>query len=256
MKKVIFLLFTILCFEGVTQPLSIKERILLSTTKTVSLIFPSHVQSVDRGSDLIIVQKATENIVKVKAVKDSFPETNLTVITVDGKLYSLILEFNAHPSVLVWNFSEQLSIKTPHPLYALINRVRQSRHSLPGIKYSSGQMSLQWLGCFISERILFCKIKLTNRSNIGFDIDQLQLYIRDHQISKRTASQEIGVRPLFISGDTGTLKARSSRIWVLVLDKFTLPDDKHFAIEILEKNGGRHLYLKIHHRQFINAKEL
>ena len=256
MKSIFYLLFTMLCFKGVTQPLSIKERISVSTTKTVSLIFPSHVQSMDRGSDLIIVQKATENIVKVKAVKDSFPETNLTVITVDGKLYSLILYFNEHPTTLVWNFNEPHSIKTPHPLKTMIDRVHQSKNSLPGIKYRSGQVSLQWLGCFIQGQTLFFKIKLTNRSNIGFDLDHLQLYIRDHQISKRTATQELALRPLFISGDTGTLKARSSRIWVLVLDKFTLPDDKHFAMEVLEKNGGRHLYLKIHHRQLMLAKEL
>lgn len=256
MKRIFLLLCTILFFEGVAQPLSIKERISLSTTKTVSLIFPSHVQSMDRGSDQIIVQKATENIVKVKAVRDSFPETNLTIITADGKLYSLVLAFTTNPTILVWNFHEPSSIQTAHPLTALIDRVRQSRNLLHGMKYSSGQVSLQWLGCFIDEQTLFCKIKLINRSNIGFDMDQMQLYIRDNQTSKRTASQELVQRPLFVSGDTGTLKASSSRIWVLVLDKFTLPDDKHFAIEILEKNGGRHLYLKIHHRHLISAKTL
>lgn len=256
MKRIFYLLFTMLCFEGAAQPLSIKERISLSTAKTVSLIFPSHVQSIDRGSDLIIVQKATENIVKVKAVKDSFPETNLTIITADGKLYSLILDFKKDPSILVWNFNDSSSIKTQHPMEVLINRVRQSKNHLPGMKYRSGQVSLQWLGWYIHDQTLFCKIKLTNRSPIGFDMDQLQLYIRDHQLSKRTATQELVQRPLFISGDTGTLKASSSRIWVLVLDKFTLPDDKHFAIEILEKNGGRHLYLRIYHRQLIRAKEL
>ncbi len=245
-----------LCLDGYAQSLSMKERIALSTTKTVSLIFPSYVQSIDRGSDFIIVQKAAENIVKVKAVKDSFPETNLTVITVDGKLYSLILDYQENPPILVWNFHEAHSIKTPHPLQAFIDRIHPSKYSLPGMKYSSGQVSLQWLGCFIRDQTLFFKIKLTNRSSIGFDLDLLQLYIRDHQISKRTATQELMLRPQFISGDTGTLKARSSRIWVLVLDKFVLPADKHFAIEILERNGGRHLYLKIHQRQLMSAKEL
>lgn len=150
MKRIFYLLFTMLCFEGAAQPLSIKERISLSTAKTVSLIFPSHVQSIDRGSDLIIVQKATENIVKVKAVKDSFPETNLTIITADGKLYSLILDFKKDPSILVWNFNDSSSIKTQHPMEVLINRVRQSKNHLPGMKYRSGQVSLQWLGWYIN----------------------------------------------------------------------------------------------------------
>jgi len=239
-----------------SQTFMVKERIAVATTKTVSLIFPAHVQSIDRGSDHFIVQKAAANIVKVKAVKDSFPETNLTIITTDGKLYSLILEFSTSPQRLIWHFGDSLSVKTEHPFKAMIDQVKKTKSGIAGLKYSSGQVSLQWLGWFIQEDKLFCKIKLTNRSSIGFDIDQFQFYIRDNQISKRTATQELLQQPHFISGDTGTIKARGARVHVIVLDKFTIPDEKHFAIEVLERNGGRHLYLKIHNRQLMSAKIL
>lgn len=44
--------------------------------------------------------KGTENIVQVKAGKPNFIQTNLSVITIDGKLYSFTIDYNAQPSQL------------------------------------------------------------------------------------------------------------------------------------------------------------
>src|ERR1044072_5277671 len=70
--------------------------------KTTNLIFPYNIKSVDRGSKDILVQKAkgVENILQVKAGKMGFDETNLTVITADGKLYSYLLNYVDTPVVL------------------------------------------------------------------------------------------------------------------------------------------------------------
>lgn len=236
------------------QPVYVKDRISVSSNKTVSLVFPSHVLSIDRGSELVLVQKATENIVRVKALRDSFPESNLTILTADGKLYSFLLIYHHDPVRLIWTIADSSQVKADHPLKPFTDKVSKLKTPGPGMKYSSGKVSLQWLGWFVRDKTLFCKIKFTNRSTIGFDIDQFQVYIRDNSISRRTASQEWIQKPLYIAGETGTIKAKSSRLWVIALEKFTLPDDKHFAIEVLEKNGGRHLYLKVYNRQIMTAK--
>jgi len=104
--------------------------------------------------------------------------------------------------------------------------------------------------------VMFCKLKIENRSQIGYDIEQLRFYIRDNSTIRRMASQEIIQQPLFVNGDTATIKGKSARVWVIALNKFTIPDDKHFEVEMLEKNGGRHLYVKIYNRQLMLAKEL
>lgn len=232
------------------------EKIALTTTKTVSLVFPTQVLSIDRGSDQVLVQKTSEHIVKVKALIDSFPESNLTVLTADGKLYSFILIYVHAPATLVWYLGDSRSAKTVHPLQQLCDQVKKMKSPLPGIKYSAGKVSLDWMGWFIRDSILFCKLKFTNRSSIGYDIDQFQLYIRDNRISRRTAAQELLQAPIFVSGDSETIKANSSKIWIIALKKFTIPDDKHFAVEVLEKNGGRHLYLRSSNRQLMSAKLL
>lgn len=231
------------------------EVIGIARNKTVSLVFPYAIQTIDRGSDAVLVQKATDNILKVKAGIDSFPESSLTVITTDGKLYSLIVSFREHPLQLQYYFGDSSSTHVDHPLDRKCRELLRMRSNGPTVKYSSGNVSVDLLGWFVSGNALYCKLKFANRSAIGYDADQFHLYMRDNVVAKRTASQEIEQYPLYIYGDTGTLKAHSTRLWIVVLEKFTIPDDRHFAMELLEKNGGRHLYLRSYQRQLMRARE-
>src|SRR5256885_14593149 len=70
--------------------------------KTTNLIFPYSVQSIDRGSQDILVQqpKGTANIVQLKAGKQNFTQTNLSVITIDGQLYSFTVDYTSLPAEL------------------------------------------------------------------------------------------------------------------------------------------------------------
>ena len=74
----------------------------ITFNKTTNLIFPYSVKSVDRGSKDILVQqpKGTENIIQIKAGKPKFTQTNLSVITIDGKLYSFIVDYTSQPNQL------------------------------------------------------------------------------------------------------------------------------------------------------------
>ena len=65
----------------------------ISDQKTTHLVFPFPVTYVDLGSSGLIAAKATgaENIVRVKAAAAGFPESNMTVLTSDGKLYSFVV---------------------------------------------------------------------------------------------------------------------------------------------------------------------
>src|SRR5690606_3632811 len=74
----------------------------ISAAKTTNLIFPYAIKSIDRGSAEVLVQKATgvENVLQVKASIPSFAETNLTVMTADGRFYSFLLNYDGHPSLI------------------------------------------------------------------------------------------------------------------------------------------------------------
>ena len=49
------------------------------------------------------------------------------------------------------------------------------------------------------------------------------------------------------------VKANSKSMVVIALEKFTIPDAKYLAIEIMEKNGGRNLTMKVKNNKIIQA---
>ncbi|MCA8833348.1 conjugative transposon protein TraN [Hymenobacter pini] len=79
-----------------TYPLYVSDQ------KTTHLVFPSPVTYVDLGSAGLIAAKATgsENIVRVKAAGSGFSETNMTVLTASGKLYSFVVGYQRNPRQL------------------------------------------------------------------------------------------------------------------------------------------------------------
>ncbi len=111
-------------------------------------------------------------------------------------------------------------------------------------------------GLYIKDEVLFCRIILQNHSDISYDIDQLRFYIRDQNKSKRTASQELEISPLYVKGDTAVVTGKTEKVFVFALPKFTIPEKKYFAIEIMEKSGGRNLQLRAGNSVIVKAKSL
>jgi conjugative transposon TraN protein len=238
--------------------------------KTSNLIFPYAIKSVDRGSEEVLAQKArgVENILQVKAAKKGFDETNLTVITADGKLYSYILNYADNPARLNLQFGNlDKSGNDTDALFSFTNhneaetradaaQVTAEKRTVHGIKDKKYAMRFKLNGLFVRGDVMYYQIKIANRSNINYDIDQLRFFIRDQKKSKRTATQEIEIKPLYVQNDTAAITGQSERILVFALPKFTIPDKKYLAIQLMEKNGGRHLNMQVHNRTIVKAKLL
>jgi len=59
---------------------------------------------------------------------------------------------------------------------------------------------------------------------------------------------------LYIDSDTSVVKGQSEHVFVFAVPKFTIPDKKYLTIQLMEKNGGRHLELKIHDKTVVKAR--
>lgn len=236
--------------------------------KTTNLMFPYAIKSVDRGSKDILAQKATgfENILQVKAGKQGFNETNLTVITADGKLYSYVLSYTDNPSVLNLQFSgadksaDNTLFLADNPNEAVIQedakKVAAEKGNVRGVKDKKYGIKLRLNGLFIRDDVMYYQIRVTNKSTINYGIGQFRFFIRDQKKSKRTATQEIEIKPLYIQNDTSAIAGQSEHILVFALPKFTIPDKKYLAIQLMEKSGGRHLELDVHNKTIIKAQSL
>lgn len=244
------------------------NNVQLSYTKTTSIVFPYAVKSVDRGSQDILVQKAkgVENILLLKAGKQNFAQTNLTVVTADGKLYGFILNFDDLCPTLTLtaeynpNSDKEVLFSTENQNQKEVQQYSQlvlsKKKKMSGLSTSRFSVQLRVNGIFIHQDVMYFRVLLGNNSRINYDVDQLRFFIRDQKKSKRTASQELEILPLFSTSDISKISDHSELSLVFAIPKFTIPEKKLFTLELIEKNGGRHLELNIKNSDLTNLEIL
>jgi len=157
--------------------------------------------------------------------------------------------YDQKPSVWVYH----LPVKEYATLSSYANAILDNPPTMRGIKDNKWDMLALVKGIYIRSDIVYYQLALVNQSPIDYDIDLLKFYIRDKKKSNRTAVQENELKPLSVAGNITQVKANSSSIVVIALDKFTIPDAKYLAIEVIEKNGGRHLRLKVNNKNIMQA---
>ena len=244
-----------------SSPLEISDRM------TTNLIFPQAIKSVDRGSRSILAQKAhqVENILQVKAESSQLEDSNLTVITADGSFYSFAVAYRPAPRLLNLKIQSNNNLPraeladsspTASEIVETARQVSSKNRSIPAIRQRRFMTGIGLNGIYIAKDLFFFQLVLENQSHIPYDIGQLRLFIRDTHQSKRSATQELEQVPHLVWGDADRIPAQSTQTVVVVLDKFTIPDQKHLRIELMEQNGGRNLRLKVKNHQLVKATTL
>jgi conjugative transposon TraN protein len=245
----------------------------ITDNKTTNLIFPYSVQSIDRGSADILVQqpRGTENIVQVKAGKPNFMQTNLSVITIDGKLYSFTVDYAAQPSQLNLVIDKENAavkdsgVEVPVLLASGINmgkvqttaqNIAAAHPAVHGKKDKHDGVQLQIGHAYINQDVFFFPMELSNYSNLSYAADNIKFTIKNRQKAKRTATQEMEIKPLYTYGDVKNIGGNDSAFWVIALPKFTLPDSKYLSVQILEKEGTRDLHLALKNRYIMKARAI
>ncbi|MCV2484803.1 MULTISPECIES: conjugative transposon protein TraN [Flavobacterium] len=268
MKKIKHLLligWLLICSCAYPQPAA-KETVFyednysnlqIGFSKTTSIVFPYAIKSIDKGSSDVLVQKAkgVENILLVKAAKQYFFQTNLTIVTSDGRLYVFVLNYDEDcPDLSIK--AENAVAASKDVLFSLENENQKKIEQLAslalskkkktgGLKKSKFRISLEVNGIFIHQDVLYLRVVFENRSKINYDIDQLRFFIRDQRKSKRTASQEIELQPLYSTSSSSVVPYKSEVVKVFALEKLTIPENKYLTLQMIEKNGGRHLEVDI-----------
>jgi len=233
------------------------ENLQIGYSKTTSIIFPYPIKSVDRGSYNVLIQKAkgVENVLLLKAGQKNFIETNLTVVTTDGKLYVFVLNYNEECPDLNFKVDNSIGLNN-ELLFSLENENQKAieqyadlalykTKKIYGLKRERFGIKLQLNGLFIHQNAIYLRLMLENTSNMNYDVDQLRFFICDQKKSKRTASQEIEIFPLLTSSVISTISDQSEVTAVFALPKFTIPEKKYLTIQLIEKNGGRQVQLDI-----------
>jgi conjugative transposon TraN protein len=244
-------------------------QLSITTSKTTSLIFPFTIRHVDRGTKDVLVEqiKEAENILLVKAAKPHFVQTNLTIITSDGQLYSFNVTYDSLPGLLVYRFPSHSGVSANEvkfkdramnaaELERTSKKILSYKKTISGIRDNEWNIVAKVNGIYVKDNVMFFQLVVENLSAIDYDIDFIRFYLRDNKMSKRTATQEQELQPVYIVGNTSKVKANNKTVIVFAFEKFTIPDAKSFLIEIAERNRGRQLLLKVKNSKIMRATAL
>jgi conjugative transposon TraN protein len=245
---------------------SFAQTISLGSGKTTSLIFPAAIRHIDVGSRDILVQQVreAENILLVKAAFDSFKSTNITAVTVEGQLFCLqvVSGNNTDKDVycidpaasandhLITFEGEPMNLKD---LKTYAASILDNSKKIRGIRDSKWDMLATVKGLYIKNDVLFLQLAIQNFSSIDYEVDFIRFFTRDKKTGHRTAVQEIELQPLYNVGNTSKITAYANNVSAFAFKKFTIQDDKLFVIQIGEKNGGRHLLLKVNNSKVLKS---
>ena len=105
----------------------------------------------------------------------------------------------------------------------------------------NGKMKLQLRGIYTQGSALYFQIRLLNRSPLDYDVAGIRFLIAEPANRKRPMAIVSELQPLYIFDSSMLVRGYSRITNVLVLPRFTLPYGKRLLVEVLEKNGGRHL---------------
>lgn len=228
-----------------------QTTLCVTTDKTTSLVFPFAIRHVDRGNQNILAQQVNDMpaILLVKAATANFKETNLSVVTDDGSVYSLTVCYDNNPKT--WVHYLPVNNKATTAMYA--NGILDNQRRIKKIREHEWKTHLAVTGIYVKNDVLFYQLQLQNNGPIDYSIDLIRFFIRDKKKAKRTAVQELELKPIYSVGNTTLVKAHSKSEMVFALEKFTIPDAKYLAVQINEKNGGRHFLIKVRNKNIMRA---
>ena len=256
------------------------RQVEVSFNKTTHLIFPAPVQYVDLGSTDIIADKAAgaANVVRLKAaVRDFQAETNLTVITADGRFYAFDVRYADDPGQLSIRIMNDLQAQIPEgkaptvPVRldaldgddaaridsAMEQIYNNDKPQIKHIGYKRYGLQTLLTGIYIdSEGWLYFGIEMRNDSRIPFDIDHIRMYVRDKRLPRRTAVQDIEIVPVRRLHPLSEIDTGKTGRTVWAIPKMTIPDGKALHKDIYERGGGRHQSLRVENRDILAAKPI
>ncbi|SEJ74481.1 Bacteroides conjugative transposon TraN protein [Dyadobacter sp. SG02] len=259
----------------------------LSFAKTTHIVFPSRIVDFDAGSDVVIatVPDPVQNILRVKAdVKGFYDETNMTVLTEDGGLYSFLVRYNDNPDVVTINISNNViadEMATKHLGIGLSSNSSPNAYVLGGGVYNEEAVKTNCLkvsdykgfikhigakkdglrtllkGVYQEDELIYFKLEIENSSLMPYTLDFVKVFMRDRNQVKRTAVQEeelnvVGIYPV----NNAQVPYTSRTTKVIAIPRITLTDGKLLEIEVYERKGGRHMKFKIDNDTLLRTKNI
>ena len=257
MSKISLLVFLII--QMINLYAQDNQVIQTCVDKTTMLVFDSKIIHVDLGVNSGIAYQLDDNIPNILKLKiaSSFrltDTTNLLVICQNDLVFSFDVVYKTDivkyvyliPDSLAVNKKKLKSLEITADLSGKqIHGKVMSDTYLPRIPYSKrGRIVLSLENLFSDSKKIYFRCKLENNSSIQYNINFMNLFQTTEKVNKTVSDQDITI-PISISPEIKRIAPHTSEHFILTSDKFTLENNRIAVLEIYEKNGGRHLKIRI-----------
>lgn len=205
-----------------------------------------------------------ENIVRIKPVKEAMEGEELGVVTIicERSIIQFDVVYTVQPSFATtqYNCTEADGVSYLNPevdmsyrqMYQYAWRIMNSGQNFYDVSSTYQKMKLTLNNIYTTGNYFFIDFSLKNRSKIKFDIEEIKVKLCDKKQLKATNYQEIEMTPVMMLNTDKSFK-RDYRN-VIVLPKFTFPDEKVLTITVSETPiSGRTITMKIDYEDILNA---
>jgi hypothetical protein len=127
-------------------------------------------------------------------------------------------------------------------LKACCQKIARDVQRLYYLNDRNGKMRLVVRGIYTRGKSLFFSLKLINRSPLDYDVDSIRFFVAEKQ--KGGLQRLSQLAPMYVYDSATLVKGYSRVMSVFVIPRMTLARHRRLQIEVLEKNGGRHLLVQ------------
>lgn len=234
--------------------------VAVNMSNTTQMFFPTDIIYCKQGNEETFSMEYYNNMLTVCTTFEDYPTSNLFVVDKEKNCYEITLH-NDTASSYTYNFDDgrrfiaHIDVNTVE-MDNFIRQLHAKKRNIFSVGSIKNRFEMSLANLYVYEDFIFFVFDIKNFSNIDYEVDFLQCYLCDEKKAKKTIQQDVPYDPVDQKDFTNRIRGKSENRFVLAFNKFTIPDDKVFVIEMFEKNGGRHMQLSIENEYILGAENL
>ena len=247
-----------------------QNRMTVNENKAIHLISTEKISYLQVGNPALILAEIVPehpNLVRLKAAGEFEGESSVTIVA-SGKLYAIPLVYGEVKEI-TFSLESFSSVKANlfsgdlMPEYVLEELSRKilskRKKNVRNRRTEKDGIIMQVSNIYLKNDVLFFELQLSNKTNMGYEIEDFHWWINDKKQYKATNVQEYPIHPKYQFHHVKYIPANTSIREVFVFPKLSIPDKRVLRIEMLEKalgNTGRKLNLNIKNKDILKARKL
>lgn len=238
-----------------------QDTAYISRDKITALIFPSTVGIVGKVPDGINVSNKGSGVITLQASKAILKPSQITAQDqATNQIYHIPVRYSygrAGRRIEIGQPVSKISvIKPPQLDYTSIsNELAGGKRQDVVDRKKTGDVKAWVNKLSIADNKIFFRVDISNHSGLPYDVDFIRFYIRDLKTVARMATHEQEIVPVYSTFKSRIAILKNKQLAkVFAFRRFSLTEDQALNIEIYERNGNRHIYLKIKQKDLNDLK--